>query len=107
MNLKAMGQRIQAARKKKKLTQAQFAELAGLSNNYISAIERGVKTPTLENFILFANLLNVNADYLLADFIDASLGVAASELSEQLKNLPIKRQREILQIVRVLIENSD
>ncbi len=106
MDLRSIGRRIKAARKAKKLTQQELAELANLSTTYISSIERGAKIPKLETLIMLANILNVTTDYLLADVVNASLEVAASELSEQLRNLPPKKQKEILQILRLLIAKN-
>lgn len=103
MDLQSIGKRIKAVRTAQRLTQQELAELVDLSTTYISVIERGAKIPKLETLIALANFLKVSTGYLLADVVDASLEVAASEISEQLKNLSSKRQKEILQILRFLI----
>lgn len=41
------------------LTQEQLSELAGISCDYLSEIERGKKAPSLKRFILIANALNI------------------------------------------------
>ena len=49
------------------MKQEELAELAELSVNYISAIERGVKCPSLDAFVRIANALEVSSDELLRD----------------------------------------
>lgn len=105
MNLKSIGTRIQKTRKAKKLTQEQLAEMADLSPSYISAVERGVKTPKLETLIGLANILDASADDLLGDVVNASIKSAASELSERIENLPKERQQVVLEVVRILTED--
>ena len=105
MDMRAVGERIRAAREAKRMTQQELAELVDLSPTHVSVIERGVKSPRLETFILIANALEVSADALLIDVVnDASQGVA-SELSELISSLPAKERMRILKIVRVLIES--
>ena len=43
MDLKAVGQRIKAAREAKNLTQEELAALVSLSPTHVSVIERGLK----------------------------------------------------------------
>lgn len=105
MDMRAVGERIRAAREAKRMTQQELAELVDLSPTHVSVIERGVKSPRLETFILIANALEVSADALLIDVVnDAAQGVA-SELSELISSLPAKERIRILKIVRVLAEN--
>lgn len=105
MNLKSIGARIQKTRKAKNLTQEQLAEMADLSPSYISAVERGVKTPKLETLIGLANILDASADDLLGDVVNASIKSAANELSERIENLPKERQQVVLEVIRILTED--
>lgn len=67
MNTQAMGERIRIAREERGITQLGLAKAVGCTSQHISAIERGVKTPTLETFVAIAATLNVPADVLLQD----------------------------------------
>ena len=67
MDTKAVGERIQIAREERYMTQLGLANTVGCTPQHISAIERGVKTPTLETFVAIANVLRVPADVLLQD----------------------------------------
>ena len=69
MNTKAVGERIQTAREECRMTQRELADIIGCTSQHISAIERGVKTPTLETFIAIATALHVSADVLLQDVL--------------------------------------
>lgn len=60
-----MGQRMKSRRKELKITQSQLAEDIGISKNYVSSIETGNETPSLDTFIRICNRLNVTPDYLL------------------------------------------
>lgn len=63
----SLGSRIKAIRKVRKLTQEELAEMAGISVNYLGAIERGDKLPRLVTFIRIANVLEISSDYLLSE----------------------------------------
>lgn len=60
-----MGKRIAQRRKALKIKQHNLAEEIGISNNYLSSIERGREKPSLEVFVSICNCLNVSPDYLL------------------------------------------
>lgn len=66
---KAMGERIQIAREERSMTQRDLANVIGCTPQHISAIERGIKTPTLETFVVIAAVLRVPADVLLQDVL--------------------------------------
>jgi transcriptional regulator with XRE-family HTH domain len=42
-----VGRNVRRFRKKKRLTQEQFAEIAGFSQQYISSLEQGHRNPTV------------------------------------------------------------
>ena len=47
------------------LTQEQLSEMAGISSDYLSEIERGKKTPSMKRFFKIAVALNVQPYLLL------------------------------------------
>ena len=61
----SIGQRIARRRIHAGLKQNALAEKIGISNNYLSSIERGREKPTLETFIAICKVLQVTPDYLL------------------------------------------
>ena len=61
----SLGQRIARRRIQQGLRQNALADLIGISNNYLSSIERGKEKPSLEVIINICNVLHVTPDYLL------------------------------------------
>ena len=69
MDYKYLGKRIKEERLKLKLTQFQLAEEVDISDSYLSYIERGEKSLSLETLISIANRLGVSVDYLLQESV--------------------------------------
>ena len=88
MDLKAVGQRIKAAREAKNLTQEELAALVNLSTTHVSVIERGLKVTKLDTFVAIANALDVSADALLIDVVTHSVTGVTNELSDMIGKLP-------------------
>lgn len=61
---KALGGKIQRARKKKELTQEQLAETIGVSTRYIGFIEQGQRVPSLKTADKIARMLGVKLSEL-------------------------------------------
>ena len=57
----SIGRNIKKYRKARKMSQADLADAAGLTNNYIGMVERNEKRLSLESFIAVANALHVSA----------------------------------------------
>lgn len=67
LNSIIIGNQIQRARKKSKMTQQQMAEKIGTNEKYVSNIETGKSRCSLGLLIDIANLLEVSIDDLLGD----------------------------------------
>ena len=104
MDLKAVGQRIKAAREAKNLTQEELAALVNLSTTHVSVIERGLKVTKLDTFVAIANALDVSADGLLIDVVTHSVTGVTNELSDMIGKLPKDEQKRILNAVRALVD---
>jgi len=61
-----VAQNLFAARSRRKVSQQEVAEKAGLSVSYISMLERGARTPPLETLEVLAKALGVKPLDLLA-----------------------------------------
>ena len=106
MELESIGRNIRKYRLMKKLRQEDLAELANLTNNYIGAIERGEKLPSLETLIVIINALGVSADMILADVIDTGYEVKDSLLAEKLSKLSAEDRAKIYDVVDTMIRHS-
>ncbi|WP_176611363.1 helix-turn-helix domain-containing protein [Actinomadura sp. WMMB 499] len=62
-----IGERLRFYRQGRKKTQAVVAGLAGVSEDYVSQIERGLKTPTIGMLHKFARILGVQVSVLLGE----------------------------------------
>lgn len=82
MDLKAMGSRIKAERKKLGLTQEGLAELVNVSSHYIYEIERGMKSMSLETLMLIAEKMELSTDYILYGNQRQNLGSLYRKLDE-------------------------
>lgn len=61
-----VGKIIQKCREQKKLSQELVSGLAGIGRTHLSAIERGVRKPTLETFYRISEALGMRPSELMA-----------------------------------------
>ncbi|MCC8356388.1 MAG: helix-turn-helix domain-containing protein [Oscillospiraceae bacterium] len=64
-NVEEFAARIHGLRKEKHLTQVDLATKAGYDNSYLSRIEDGDNTPSIEAISAFAAVLGVSTEYLM------------------------------------------
>jgi transcriptional regulator with XRE-family HTH domain len=62
----ALAKQLRLLREERQLTQERTAFLAGLHRNYISLLERGLKSPTVDVLHRLGRALGVNPSALLA-----------------------------------------
>ena len=102
----SLGRQIAKFRKNRGLKQEELAEMVSLSTSYISAIERGVKNPTLENFIAIANVLKVSSDELLREELEVRFDIQMTQLGAMLESLDDNEKELILHVVAVMIKDA-
>ena len=95
-----IGQRIKKVRESAHITQEELAKAVGCTTKHIGAIERGVKTPSLDAFVIIANTIGVSADLLLQDVLENSADNVTGQLSPQL-------QKRFLKALRVFAEYEE
>src|SRR6266542_266095 len=75
-----VGAKLRALRQQQRLTQGELAHQLGLARQgYISNLETGRKTPSLDLVVQIANLFGVTTDYLLRDAISVTLDAGSGE----------------------------
>src|SRR5437016_3410540 len=88
------GKRLLAIRQNRRLTQEQFAELVGISVDFLSLIERGINAPSFETLERLANRLGVPAAYLFTfDTVGSEVTSAAREKASIASKHPRRRAR--------------
>ena len=82
-----MGARIKQARKNKRYTQAQIAEIIDMSSKNFSQLERGETGMSISTLISLCKTLEVSADYILFGLQGAnhksSVDLLLSNLNEE------------------------
>ena len=63
-----LGEAVRDARKEAEFSQEKLAEKADLSTVFISRIERGVESPSVDNLVKIAKALGVRVRDLVAGF---------------------------------------
>ena len=103
---KKIGMQIQIARKKRKLSLADLAQMVDLTPKYLSMIECGTKTPKLETLISIANALETDANSLLAGVLNTSSVVESaffSDVIDKYQELSKRQQEKVLRLLNALI----
>ena len=68
----SLGSRLKQARKNKKLTQMQLAELIGAKHNSISNWENDQNRPDPDTISLLCGVLEIDPNWLLADIVSST-----------------------------------
>ena len=103
IDYKAMGKRIRHARKNKKLSQEQLAEICSLSAAHIGHIERGTRIPSLDTLFKISQALDVSLDYIILDSIENS-SPAFTNLKSIIQKMNPEKQAIIISTVKALCE---
>lgn len=93
MDIETIGLNIRKCRNAKKMRQEDLAQKANVSSNYISAVERGVKIPSVETLIDIMNALGVSADMIFCDVIDAGVTEKNNQLDAKVSQLSTRIER--------------
>lgn len=107
MDLTQIGQRIKKAREAANITQEELAQAVGCTAKHIGAIERGLKTPRLDTFIIIANTTGASADLLLQDLINSPVDSLAGELAAAVAPLSPELQARVLNALRAFSDTAE
>ncbi|MBP3590906.1 MAG: helix-turn-helix transcriptional regulator [Clostridia bacterium] len=107
MDKLTMGDRVQDTRKNRGLTQEQLAEKVDITVEYMSQIERGLKTPSMQVFIKLVEVLDVSADYLLRDTVSTRNLYGDKQLGSKLERLTPKQRVALEALIDTYIEYLD
>lgn len=120
MKLVELGEVVRKLRLQRNLTVRDLAEKTNLSYAYISQIENGKRTPTIETLDKLAKALGVTIQYLIDApkteeieredmlFLDMIKSTPAMrDIWDQIKNLSPERQAEVARVIRLWRASND
>ncbi len=109
-----IGGRIRALRLERRWTQKQLARLLGISQNYLSELERGQGFFTADHLLLILKTFNVPIDYFSSgppgtqDQIQSALArFGATHLRESPETLPTQAFRDVADAVREALVGAE
>lgn len=102
----ALGKRVAAIRRKRKLTQEQLAEQTELSNIYISHIENSRSIPSLETLMKLCGVLQVTPDELLLGTNPRLQNYLQEEIIQKLAYCTPKQRRIINGFIDLLLSED-
>lgn len=104
IDYKAMAKRMSKIRKEKGMTQAQLAEKAGLTNNYISNIETQHSIPSLETLVKICAALEVTPNDLLIGSVQTSNEYLLDDSFEKFLQCTPKEKRLINKFIVAFLD---
>lgn len=102
LDYKAIGRRIAFYRKKVPLTQSNLAEKLGITESYISQVERGSAKVSLSRLYDISEILHIDIALLVSDRAVFSDTPKNSEVSEIIKDWPEDRTSLLAEILLCL-----
>ena len=102
LDYKAIGKHIREARRRNHLSQAMLAEAVDKTPSYISYIESGLKSMSLDTFVLIANALGVSPERLLMEQITDTERCASEEINLLLSDCTICEALILLDMMKAL-----
>lgn len=98
-----IGERIKSIRESQDITQKELSELVHVSSSFISRIENGSSTPSLELIRSIAHALKVPPQDILRDFFEYPENASMSERIQTIfEQFSPSRQMEILDTLEFL-----
>jgi transcriptional regulator with XRE-family HTH domain len=99
-------ERLRAARRLRRMEQAELAVAAGLPAASISHFEKGNRKPSFENLRRLARALDVSTDFLLGTVDEVGLGAAGQTLYRHVENLSDEDRRLAEGIMNLLANKN-
>lgn len=105
-DMRVIGNKLLAFRRRAGMTQAEVAEAAGLSDRTYADIERGMVNMRTETMLRICNVLYITPDEVLTEG-DAALRTQQQELWDRLNACSPKNKGTALQILSVFLKSLD
>lgn len=102
-----LGTNIKKCREKAGLTQEKLAELVDISPNYLSALEREAKSPTVDTLVRILNVIGLPLDEMLDGITQTETKTYCTRLEERINKLPLRKQRKVYRIVDEILDELE
>ncbi len=103
---KAFGRRLKSVREAAGLTQEKVAERAHTDAKYMSALENGRSSPTLDTIMALAKALNVRAnDLVLLEGEDYDARALRKRIETSVDSCDEEQLRRIYRLIRDVVES--
>jgi len=102
-----IGRHIHSERLKQCMTQAKLSEDVGVTDNFISAIENGRETMSLDTLFRIAHALSVPVARLLTHADTGEPNNALCDAVEGLSHVGDRQSQILLNLITVLVDNSE
>ena len=103
-NICQLGNMLFAIRKKAGLTQAEVAELAGLSDRAYADIERGSSNMRAETLISICNALKITPNDILTQHVEGK-ALQIEEITARLQNCTPQEQQTAMELLDVYLNS--
>lgn len=100
-----LGKRITKQRTTQGLTQEKLAEKAGITNNYLSNIERNRSIPSLETLMSLCTALNTTPNELLIGTDKSQQNYMVNDITSLIEKCTTQERRIVMSVIEVLIQN--
>lgn len=103
MDKKAFGKLLQKYREEAGYSQEKLAEEIKRSSIFISYMERGEKSPSVDTLIQISNALKISADLLIGTHVQNNNTSRLLHFEERMASLPIPIQQKLMDTFESLI----
>ncbi len=104
-NGREFGRRLRLLRRRNRQTISDVAEAVGITDVYLSQLERGEKLPSFDTLICLTNALKATPNELLCDYAEVDCNVIASNISSILATLTVAEQYAVERFLMLYIED--
>ncbi|MBR2741106.1 MAG: helix-turn-helix transcriptional regulator [Oscillospiraceae bacterium] len=102
LNRSALGKRIQIQRKRKDMSQTDLADIIGKTTPFMSYIENGTKSLSLDTFVDMVNALETTPNELLRESVDLNKEDIAISLADELGECTEAEKQLLVEVVQAV-----
>ena len=99
LNIYAFGKNVRHYRKKRGLSQNTLSEMIDKSPTYLSYLESGIRSTSLDTLVDLANALNITTDTLLKESLDNTSVIMSNEFAAVLGDCTDYEQKILLEVL--------